>query len=211
MTYDPYAACYTPKPEPQAAYYTPKPEPKAAEPKTSSRASLTPARLTFFLLAGAAVAIAASYNLQPWLVIGFDIAQQIQWLPGLGLLSRIPWIGGWFLLAAGALGQITGVVLWAWVQVVQVAPMLQPLARKEWLSELRKYRAGAYVLEGFALLLRFPPYVGGYDAFWFDFARWDWALIDWANLGRCAAAVLAFEFIVAFLIKAYRGLNGLSR
>ena len=109
----------------------------------------------------------------------------------------------------GALGVVIGLVLWAWVQIVQISPIFLsafPRATPEWLADMRKYALVAYLIEGAAMLIRFPPYGGGMGWFFQDFGRWDYALIDWPNAAYSIGSIIAFELTVTFLIKVYKAL-----
>ncbi len=178
------------------------------------------AKLLFFVIFGGVLFVSASLNIQPWIKLGSTIAQEITILPGQSLLEAIPFVGGWIKMLLGSLGSLIGVLLWAWCQIVQVAPLIVnspnvlralPNASREWLKDLKKYRTGAYLVEVSAMFLAFPPYGNGFEDFWFDFGKWDWFLIDWKNAMLIIVSLLAFEATVIFILKAYRGLQGSKR
>ena len=56
----------------------------------------------FRLILGGCVFFTAVLNAQGWLVVGDWANGAISIIPGLGLLSRLPLVGGWFQLAVGA-------------------------------------------------------------------------------------------------------------
>lgn len=203
-----------------------------------------PALGLFWLFAGGALLLVLLLNLQPWWVIGGDFADQINIIPGLGLLekhvlrgtiSRVIGgllafygftqlqqrkvahgftmfiAGGIFLVGPGTvyenLGYVIGTILWGWVQLVQVAPMLVRwgYGNVEWLDDLRQYRIAAYVIELSACLYRFPPYADGnvtrflndLKALTLNPALWDWGNFFWA-----AACMVGVELTLIFLLKA---------
>ena len=148
----------------------------------------------FRLILGGCIFFTAMLNAQGWLVVGDWANGAISIIPGLGLLSKIPLIGGWFQLAVGALGTLIGICLWAAVQWVQVAPMLVSNSEK-----LKEYRTWAYVLEIAVCFARFSPYEGGYQLFWEDLfsGALDLDLFLWQNIGMACLSIVLFELVVA--------------
>lgn len=146
----------------------------------------------FQLILGGCIFFTAVLNAQGWLVVGEWANAAITVIPGLGLLSKIPFIGGWFQMAVGALGMLIGVCLWAAIQWVQVAPMLI-----EGSQRLKDYRAWAYVLEIAVCFARFTPYEGGYSLFWEDLASnsLDLDLFLWPNIGMAVLSIVLFELV----------------
>lgn len=148
-------------------------------------------------------------NLQPWLEVGASLSTQIRIIPFLGLLVEIPWVGGWFLLASKALAQILAVLLWAFVQMIQVVPLLHQMQylrlRPALLERAESLRWVAYCVEVAVCFLRFPPYQGGVEAFVLDAPHWQLYLIDWWQFALLIVAIAAFEAIVligAFMFAA---------
>lgn len=166
-------------------------------------------RIAFWVAAGLAVWIAISLNVQPWIEgFGKMVANNITVVPGLGLLSKLPLIGGWFLLASKSLGQIIGLVAWFWIQVCQVAPMFMATwACPQWLADLRRYRTIAYTLEIAMTAIFFPPFVGGWDWAMLPSLIGDASAIDWPNVALMISTILSFEMTVGFLLKMWRGLS----
>lgn len=148
----------------------------------------------FRLILGGCVFFTAVLNAQGWLVVGDWANGAISIIPGLGLLSRLPLVGGWFQLAVGGLGMLIGVCLWAAVQWIQIAPML--VSQNE---RLREFRVWAYVLEITVCFARFSPYEGGYQLFWEDLwaGALDLDLFLWPNIGMAILSIVLFELVVA--------------
>lgn len=152
----------------------------------------------FRLILGGGIFFTAVLNAQGWLVVGEWASEAIVIIPGLGLLSQIPLVGGWFQLAAGAVGLLMGVCLWAAVQWVQVAPMLIPQD-----DHLNGFRTKAYILEILVCFARFSPYDGGYQVFWEDLVAGalDLDLFLWPNIGMAILSIVLFEGIVYIGLK----------
>ena len=148
----------------------------------------------FRLILGGCIFFTAVLNMQGWLVVGEWANNAISVIPGLGLLSQIPFIGGWFQLLVGALGAVIGVCLWAAVQWAQIAPMLYGENNR-----LQEFRTWAYVLEILVCFAWFSPYEGGYQVFWEDLwaGALDLDLFIWPNIGMACLSIILFELVVA--------------
>lgn len=102
-------------------------------------------------------------------------------------------------------GYLVGVVLWAWIQVVQVAPIVvsyTAFGSTGWMHDLKQYRIVAYLTEGFACLLRFPPYADGdVSRLVSDFGSMtpNPALWSWPNFFWAIATMGAVEITLIFL------------
>lgn len=162
-------------------------------------------------------------------MLGWQSAKAIGlvlFLVGVGILRRKKTLWAWgslsllaglTLLGAGIplinhFGYVAGFVCWAWVQLVQVAPIfISFMGSKipEWYSQLKQYRVIAYALEIVAMLLYFPPYAGGdWDRLWADIAYGlNPELIDWLNFGRSIGGLLAVELVVVFLLRMWAALS----
>ena len=122
--------------------------------------------------------------------------------------------GAVLLLNAGtlisALGELVGFILWSWIQVIQVAPMLVKHSimggEKNWMKELRQYRAAAYLAEATACFIKYPPYADGdmsqllgdlSTGFYLDPSLWSWGNFFWA-----IATMAGGELTLHFLLKA---------
>lgn len=141
-------------------------------------------------------------TLQPWLSVSASLAQEIRIIPFLEFFVAIPWIGGWILAISTALGHIIGVLLWGFVQLTQIIPLLFELRLnggipQGWRDKTDFIRWIAYGIEAFVCFLQFPPYTGGIDAFMLDAPYWDIALIDWWQLAIFLLSITAFEALVA--------------
>ncbi|MEM9263936.1 MAG: hypothetical protein AAGA46_00255 [Cyanobacteria bacterium P01_F01_bin.13] len=109
----------------------------------------------------------------------------------------------------GALSEIVGFLLWAWIQFVQMSPMLaeHSLIPKsaQWMKELRQYRVGAYVAEILVCFYKYPPYANGdlnqlmFDIQTFSISATKWS---WGNFFSAAVVILCVEFVLVFLLKA---------
>ena len=152
----------------------------------------------FKITLGGIIFFTGVLNAQGWLVVGEWANNAIAIIPGIGLLSRLPLVGGWFQLAVGGLGMLMGICLWAAVQWIQVAPMLYADS-----SRLRELRTWAYVLEIIVCFARFSPYEGGYELFWDDFAAGalDLELFVWPNIGMACLSIILFELVIALGIE----------
>lgn len=101
---------------------------------------------------------------------------------------------------------LVGMVLWGWVQFVQIMPLLAeyvPGVSKSWQKRLKVYRVTAYGLELLACLIRFPPYERGLMAFfknWADgtLAPTQWS---WANFMLTMATIVSVELVVVFMLR----------
>ena len=62
-------------------------------------------------------------NSQPWLKFGAMSADAIAYIPFLGMLIKIPFLGGWIQLAAANLGAIFGLATWGVIQFLECLPM----------------------------------------------------------------------------------------
>lgn len=108
-----------------------------------------------------------------------------------------------------ALGELVGFLMWAWIQFVQVSPMLAQHslipANAKWMAELKQYRAIAYGAEALACFIKYPPYAGGdVDRMMSDItslsvsaSQWDWGNFFWA-----IAVMMCVEMTFKFLLKA---------
>lgn len=164
-------------------------------------------RTIFNLVFWLGVGITGVLNAQGWLVVGEWVNRSIEVIPMIGLLTKIPWVGGWFLMLTGAVGSIVGFALWAGIQWVQVAPMF---VSNQKISDLRVW---AYVLEIIVCFARFSPYQGGYPAFWSDLlaGMLDIDLFIFENIMMAVLSIVLFELIIATGIEVRNALGVGSR
>ena len=108
-----------------------------------------------------------------------------------------------------ALGEIIGFLMWAWIQFIQVSPMLAQHslipASQKWMSQLKNYRAAAYLAEAIAVFIKYPPYAGGdinrlmndLTSLSLSSSQWSWVNFFWA-----LTVMMCVELTFKFLLKA---------
>ena len=111
-----------------------------------------------------------------------------------------------------ALGELVGFVFWSWIQIIQVSPMLVKHSilggNKQWMKELRNYRNLAYLFEGIACFIKYPPYADGdvtrlvsdlSTGFYLDPALWSWSNFFWA-IATIAVVEMTLHFLLKFAV-----------
>ena len=135
--------------------------------------------------------------------------------------KRKPWLAAWLVMCGlvlllnpntliSAIGELVGFVFWSWIQIIQVAPMVCKYSiagqNRSWMEDLRRYRTAAYLVEGIACLIKYPPYAGGDTSrllsdlttgFYLNPSLWSWGNFFWA-----IATMAAVELTIHFLLKA---------
>jgi hypothetical protein len=149
-------------------------------------------------------------NAQPWMELAARIAPTITKIPFIGSLVKIPFLGGWIQWALGEIVSILGTVLCITIQIVEILPMMVE-GTLEFNKKLDTYRWIAYGIEFCVCFMRFPPYQGGTSAFFEDFFRWDWYLIDWWNLIFFVVTMTGFEICVGVVLTILQGMAKTSR
>ena len=144
-------------------------------------------------------------NAQPWIELAKRIIPTITVIPFVDSLVKIPFIGGWLQWMLKEAVSILGLLLCGTIQIIEIMPMLKP-----GIQSLKNLRAGAYAIEFLVCFMRFPPYVGGFAAFWDDFGTWDPYLIDWWNLVFFVLTMTGFEIAVKLGIIVLQNLNSKS-
>jgi hypothetical protein len=149
-------------------------------------------------------------NAQPWMELAARIAPTLTKIPFIGSLVKIPFLGGWIQWALGEIVSILGTVLCITIQIVEILPMMVE-GTPEFNKKLDTYRWIAYGIEFCVCFMRFPPYQGGTSAFFEDFFRWDWYLIDWWNLIFFVVTMTGFEICVGVVLTILQGMAKPSR
>ncbi|KAM3100454.1 hypothetical protein ACKFKF_11585 [Phormidesmis sp. 146-12] len=150
-------------------------------------------------------------NVQPWMRLAKELADQIRYIPFLSSLVQIPLIGGWIAWIALNLSQFLGVILWGTIQAIETLPMLleehaikQP---QSWMTSLERYKGGAYIFEAIVCFMAFPPYKGGIDMIVRDFPNWDANLIDWWAMIYFTVTMFGFEFCLRVALRVWEGMK----
>lgn len=136
--------------------------------------------------------------MQPWIDVAKQMGKEISFVPFLGSLIRIPFIGGWIQWIVVESVSILGMVFWGMTQYMQLIPSFVDGELKKWLIKIRYL---VYIFEFIVCFMRFPAYEGGYPALAEDFPNLDVGLIDWWNL-LVILPISAFAFEVIFLVLA---------
>jgi hypothetical protein len=145
-------------------------------------------------------------NVQPWIAVAKQMASEITFVPFLGSLIRIPFLGGWIQWGVKESLSILGMVLWGITQYMELIPeFVKDPSKKLWLKRIRYL---IYIWEFAVCFIRFPAYEGGYAGLAEDFPNLDASLIDWWRL-IVILPLCAFSFEVIFhtLKKVREGLN----
>ena len=166
------------------------------------------------IVAGFILAIVAWFNWQPWIEVGYWVAEGGMELPfGQALFNM--WIfGGVFEFIWVHTASVIAVCLWLVVQTLQVMALLAESdnARKQfslifkgfplnsWVTtnaeDLKYLGWAAYGVEAFVCFLVYVPYGRGMEDFVADLFMWDSDIWDfWAVLTICIT-VLMFEAAV---------------
>lgn len=86
-------------------------------------------------------------------------------------------------------------------------------APRKWLKRAGTLAIIAYCVDFLLCALRFPPYRGGFTAFWEDIQIGVSSLdsVDWGNLGSMLATMFGFELTLLFACWMAQGLTYFSR
>lgn len=135
-------------------------------------------------------------NVQPWIDVARQMAKQITFVPFLGSLIKIPFLGGWIQWGATESLSILGMVFWGMTQYMELIPEFTSGETKVWLTKVRYL---VYVFEFVVCFMRFPAYEGGYAGLAEDFPNLDISSVDWWNL-LVILPISAFAFEAIFLV-----------
>jgi hypothetical protein len=144
-------------------------------------------------------------NVQPWIAVARQMGKQISFVPFLGSLINIPFLGGWIQWGVKESLSILGITFWGMTQYMELIPEFTKGKLKEWLVRIRYF---VYVFEFVVCFMQFPAYKGGYAALAEDFPNLDVSAIDWWNLlVILPISAFAFEFIFLVLKKIKENLG----
>ena len=131
-------------------------------------------------------------NIQPWVQVALQMKRAITFVPFLKTLIQIPYLGGCLLwLSSNDVAlSILATGLWALTQWLELA---------EWTNKNQRFLI--YCWEFLVIFMHFPPYEGGYTAFFEDLPHLRADSVDWWNLILSVIAAFAFETIYKVLKK----------
>jgi len=150
-------------------------------------------------------------NAQPWMELAARITPTISKIPFVGTLVQIPFLGGWIQWIVRELTSILGTILCVTIQIIEILPVMIENVSESFKAKLNTYRWIAYGIEFCVCFMRFPPYQGGSSAFFDDFFRWDWYLIDWWNLIFFLVTMTGFEICACVALTILQGMTKTSK
>lgn len=147
-------------------------------------------------------------NMQPWIDVADNAARSINVIPFQDSLTSIPYLGGLVLWVIVNLSKLLAIALWGLVNFLENLPFFLGTAFGQRvppaiLKDLNLYRAIAYLVEAIVCWVRYPTYVGGWDAVVADFPDFDPALIDWSQMTAFLLAIAGCEICVQVGIRLW--------